>query len=162
MRFDKNWLVITWKHTSNLDEVIFKAPPNSDFGIEARIWRIGWFYRPKWKIFEKSASKNKHPINLRFSNWSLQSDNPKKKLIPEKHEFGSYPSHIFWINLKIHMVSPLSQNWLNANAIDNANASGACVCVRFFQTQPGLWKKKIERFQVLIFCTFKKFFLNFN
>ena len=36
----------------------------------------------KLKIFEKSASKNKHPIKLRFSNWRLQSDNPEKKVIP--------------------------------------------------------------------------------
>ena len=50
--------------------------------------------------------------------------------------------HIFWINLKIHMVPPLVQNWTNTNAIGNANASGAyvCVCVRFFQTQPTLMK----------------------
>ena len=43
------------------------------------------------KKSEKSASKNKHPIKFRFSNWSLQSDNPEKKVIPEKHAFGSYP-----------------------------------------------------------------------
>ena len=45
----------------------------------------------KMKIFEKSASKNKHPIKLRFSDWRLQNDNSEKKVIPEKHAFGSYP-----------------------------------------------------------------------
>ena len=91
MRSEKNWLIITWKYTPNLDEVIIQAPASWDFGLEVKILQIGWFYRPKWKIFEKSASKNKHPIKLRFSNWSLQSANPEKKVIPEKHEFGSYP-----------------------------------------------------------------------
>ena len=40
------------------------------------------------------------------------------------------------------MVPPLLQHSLNANAIDNANASGACVCVcvQFFETQPGVWE----------------------
>ena len=82
---------ITWKHTPNLDEVIIQAPASSDFGLGARILQIGWFYRPKWKKVKKSASKNKHPIKLRFSNWSLQNDNPEKKVIPDKHGFGSCP-----------------------------------------------------------------------
>ena len=91
MRSDKNWLISTWTHTPNLDQVIIQAPASSDFGLGARILQMGWFYRPKWKFIEKSASKNKHPIKFRFSNWSLQSDNPEKKVIPEKYEFGSYP-----------------------------------------------------------------------
>lgn len=83
MRSNQNWLIIPWKYTRNLDEVIIQTPANSDFGLGARILQIGWFYRPKWKIFEKSASKNKQVIKLRFSNWSLQSDNPEKKVILE-------------------------------------------------------------------------------
>ena len=47
------------------------------------------------KISKNQHQKNKHPIKLRFSNWSLQSDNPEKKVIPEKHAFGSYPLLFF-------------------------------------------------------------------
>ena len=98
LKVDAFWQKLIHNYMSyvpNLYEVIIQAPASSDFGLGARILQIGWFYRPKWKIFEKSASKNKHPIKLRFSNWSLQSDNPEKKVIPEKHEFGSYPLHTF-------------------------------------------------------------------
>ena len=45
----------------------------------------------KMKKVEKSASKNKHPIKLRFLIWKLQSSNPEKKVIPENQEFGSCP-----------------------------------------------------------------------
>lgn len=62
MHFDKGRVTISQNHTSNLDKLFLKLPPNSDFGLEARIFQIGWFYRPKWKKVEKSASKNKHPI----------------------------------------------------------------------------------------------------
>ena len=78
-------------HISNLDKVFLNVPPSSDFGFEARILQIGWFYRPKWKKVEKSASKNKHPIKLRFLIWRLQSANPEKKVIPENQGFGSCP-----------------------------------------------------------------------
>ena len=40
---------------------------------------------------EKSTSKNKHPIKLRFFIWRLQSANPEKKVIPENQEFGLCP-----------------------------------------------------------------------
>ena len=43
------------------------------------------------KKVEKSASKNKHPIKLRFLIWRLQSANPEKKVIPENQGFGSCP-----------------------------------------------------------------------
>ena len=79
MRSDKNYLLSAWKYTPNLDEVILKARPSLDVGMEARILQIGWIYWLKWNIFEKPASKNKHPIKIRFSIWSLQSDNPEKK-----------------------------------------------------------------------------------
>ena len=38
------------------------------------------------------------------------------------------------------MVPPLLQNWLNANAIDIADTSVACVCgcVWFFEMEPGV------------------------
>ena len=78
-------------HTSNLDKVFLHVPPSSDFELDARILQIGWFYRPKWKKVEKSASKNKHPIKLRFLIWRLQSANPEKKVIPENQRFGSCP-----------------------------------------------------------------------
>ena len=45
----------------------------------------------KLKKVEKSASKNKHPIRLRFLIWRLQSANPEKKVIPENQGFGSCP-----------------------------------------------------------------------
>ena len=45
----------------------------------------------KIKKIEKSASKNKNPIKLLFLNWNFQSESPEKKVIPEKHEFGSCP-----------------------------------------------------------------------
>ena len=47
------------------------------------------------KKFEKLASKNKHPIKLRFLIWRLQSANPEKKVIPENQGFGSCPFHFF-------------------------------------------------------------------
>ena len=84
-----------WKksknRTFNLDKVFLKVPPSSDFGLEARTLQISWFYRPKWKKVEESASKNKHPIKLRFLIWRLQSANPEKKVIPENQGFGSCP-----------------------------------------------------------------------
>ena len=91
MHFDKSCAKMSQNHTSNLDKVFLNVPPSSDFGLEARIWQIGWFYRPKWKKVEKSASKNKHPIKLRFLIWRLQSANPEKKVIPENQRFGSCP-----------------------------------------------------------------------
>ena len=94
MHSDKSCVKISQNHTSNLDEVFLKLPPSSDFELEPRILQIGWFYRPKWKKVKKSASKNKHPIKLRFLIWRLQSANPEKKVIPENQGFGSCP---FWI-----------------------------------------------------------------
>ena len=91
MYFEKSCVKMSQNHTSNLDKVFLKVPPSSDFGLEARILQIGWFYRPKWKKVEKSASKNKHPIKLRFLIWRLQSANPEKKVIPENQGFGSCP-----------------------------------------------------------------------
>ena len=91
IHFDKSRVKISQNHTSNLDKVFLNVPPSSDFGLEARILQIGWFYRPKWKKVEKSASKNKHPIKLRFLIWTLQSANPEKKVIPENQGFGSCP-----------------------------------------------------------------------
>ena len=91
MHFDKSCAKMSQNHTSNLDKVFLNVPPSSDFGLEARILQIGWFYRPKWKKVEKSASKNKHPIKLHFLIWRLQSANPEKKVIPENQGFGSCP-----------------------------------------------------------------------
>ena len=91
MHFDKSCVKMSQNHTSNLDKVFLKLPPSSNFGFGARILQIGWFYRPKWKKVEKSASKNKHPIKLRFLIWRLQSANPEKKVIPENQGFGSCP-----------------------------------------------------------------------
>ena len=79
MLFDKSRVKSSQNHTSNLDKVFLKLPPSSDFGLEAKILQIGWFYRPKWKKVKKSASKNKHPIKLCFLIWRLQSANPEKK-----------------------------------------------------------------------------------
>ena len=99
MHFDKSCAKMSQNHTSNLDKVFLNVPPSSDFGLEARILQIGWFYRPKWKKVEKSASKNKHPIKLRFLIWRLQSANPEKKVIPENQGFGSCPlSYNLWRN----------------------------------------------------------------
>ena len=95
MHFDKSCAKMSQNHISNLDKVFLNVPPSSDFGWEARILQIGWFYRPKWKKVEKSASKNKHPIKLRFLIWRLQSANPEKKVIPENQEFGSCPFACF-------------------------------------------------------------------
>ena len=94
MHSDKSCVKISQNHTSNLDEVFLKLPPSSDFKLEPRILQIGWFYRPKWKKVEKSASKNKHPIKLRFLIWRLQSANPEKKVIPENQGFGSCPFEV--------------------------------------------------------------------
>ena len=91
MHFDKSCAKMSQNHISNFDKVFLNVPPSSDFGLEARILQIGWFYRPKWKKVEKSASKNKHPIKLRFLTWRLQSANPEKKVIPENQGFGSCP-----------------------------------------------------------------------
>ena len=91
MHFDKSFAKMSQNHTCNLDKVFLNVPPSSDFGLEARILQIGWFYRPNWKKVEKSASKNKHPIKLRFFIWRLQSANPEKKVIPENQGFGSCP-----------------------------------------------------------------------
>ena len=91
MHLDKSCAKMSQNHTSNLDKVFLNVPPSSDFGLEARILQIDWFYRPKWKKVEKSASKNKHPIKLRFLIWRLQSANPEKKVIPENQGFGSCP-----------------------------------------------------------------------
>ena len=95
MHFDKSCAKMSQNHISNLDKVFLNVPPSSDFGLEARILQIGWFYRPKWKKVEKSASKNKHPIKLRFLIWRLQSANPEKKVIPENQGFGSCPLILF-------------------------------------------------------------------
>ena len=46
------------------------------------------------KKVEKSASKNKNPIKLRFLIWRLQGANPEKKVIPENQGFGSCPFEI--------------------------------------------------------------------
>ena len=108
MHFDKSRVKISQNHTSNLDKVFLKVPPSSDFGLEARILQIGWFYRPKWKKVEKSASKNKHPIKLRFLIWRLQSANPEKKVIPENQGFGSCPFEDFW---KLHRSKKLAESW---------------------------------------------------
>ena len=96
MFFDKSRVKISQNHTSNLDKVFLKLPPSWDFGLEARILQIGWFYRPRWKKVEKSASKNKHPIKLRFLICRLQSANPEKKVIPENQGFGSCPLAKLW------------------------------------------------------------------
>ena len=66
MHFDKSCVKMSQNYTSNLDKVFLNVPPSSDFGLEARILQIGWFYRPKWKKVEKSASKNKHPIKWKI------------------------------------------------------------------------------------------------
>ena len=79
MHFDKNCVEMSQFYTTILDKVFLKLQPSSNSGLEARILQIGWFYRPKWKKVEKSASKNKHPIKLRFLIWRLQSVNPEKK-----------------------------------------------------------------------------------
>ena len=64
MHSDKSCVKISQNHTSNLDEVFLKVPQSSDFGLEARILRIGWFYRPK-----KRKSKNQHQkINIPSSS----------------------------------------------------------------------------------------------
>ena len=99
MHFDKSCVKMSQNRTFNLDKVFLKVPPSSDFGLEARILQIGWFYRPKWKKVEKSASKNKHPIKLRFLIWRLQSANPEKKVIPENQGFGSCCLYVFFVNL---------------------------------------------------------------
>ena len=104
MHFDKSCVKMSQNHTSNLDKVFLNVSPSSYFGLEARILQIGWFYRPKWKKVKKSASKNKHPIKLRFLIWRLQSANPEKKVIPENQGFGSCP---FWV-----FVSFCSTLWL--------------------------------------------------
>ena len=107
MHFDKSCAKMSQNHTSNLDKVFLNVPPSSDFGLEARILQIGWFYRPKWKKVEKSASKNKHPIKLRFLIWRLQSANPEKKVIPENQGFGSCPlGKIFPTNFGWGKISP--------------------------------------------------------
>ena len=93
--FWKSRLKISQNHTSNLDKVFLELPPSSDFGLEARILQIGWFYRPKWKKVKKSASKNKHPIKLRFFTWRLESVNPEKKVILENQVFRSCPFKFF-------------------------------------------------------------------
>ena len=59
-------------------------------------WKPGFsesadFIGQNGKKVEKSASKNKHPIKLRFWIWRLQSANPEKKVIPENQGFGSCP-----------------------------------------------------------------------
>ena len=101
MHFDKSRVKISQNHTSNLDNLILKLPPSSDFGLEARILQIGWFYWPKWKKVEKSASKNKHPIKLRFLIWRLQIANSEKKVIPENQRFGSCPFRVFQVLKKL-------------------------------------------------------------
>ena len=106
MHFEQSRVKISQNHTSNLDEVFLKLPPSSDFGLEARILQIGWIHRPKWKKVEKSASKNKHPIKLRFLIWRLQSANPEKKVIPENQEFGSCPLYVFQINPRMRNLIP--------------------------------------------------------
>ncbi len=63
-------------------------------------WKPGFcksadFIGPNEKKFEKSASKNKHPIKLCFLIWRLQSANPEKKVIPENQGFGSCSLKIF-------------------------------------------------------------------
>ena len=97
MHFDKSYAKMSQNHIFNFDKVFLNVPPSSDFGLEARILQIGWFYRPKWKKVEKSASKNKHPIKLRFLIWRLQSANPEKKVIPENQGFGSCPFHLCFV-----------------------------------------------------------------
>jgi len=59
-------------------------------------WKPGFcksadFIGQNEKKVEKSASKNKHPIKLRFLIWRLQGANPEKKVIPENQGFGSCP-----------------------------------------------------------------------
>ena len=108
MHFDKSCAKMSQNHTSNLDKVFLNVPPSSDFGLEARILQIGWFYRPKWKKVEKSASKNKHPIKLRFLIWRLQSANPEKKVIPENQGFGSCPLN--WNTKNRHIFEKSSKN----------------------------------------------------
>ena len=58
------------------------------------------------KKVEKSASKNKHPIKLRFLIWRLQSANPEKKVIPENQGFGSCPlkNCIFFVHLRRYLI----------------------------------------------------------
>ena len=89
MHFDKSCAKMSQNHISNWDKVFLNVPPSSDFGLEAGILQIGWFYRPKWKKVEKSASKNKHSIRHCFFIWILQSVIPEKKLIPENQGSGS-------------------------------------------------------------------------
>ena len=110
MHFDKSCAKMSQNHTSNLDKVFLNVPPSSDFGLEARILQIGWFYRPKWKKVEKSASKNKHPIKLRFLIWRLQGANPEKKVIPENQRFGSCPLFQKQVRLRHY------QNYLRHNS----------------------------------------------
>ena len=111
MHFDKSCVTMSQNHTSNLDKVFLKVPPSSDFGLEARILQIGWFYRPKWKKVEKSASKNKHPIKLRFLIWRLQSANPEKKVIPENQGFGSCPFDQYYIPEDPEKISRTTFRW---------------------------------------------------
>ena len=92
MHFDKSCAKMSQNHTSNLDKVFLNVPPSSDFGLEARILQIGWFYRPQWKPVNKSASKIKHPIKLHFFIWRFQSVNPEKKWFQKT----KYLDHILW------------------------------------------------------------------
>ena len=132
MHFEKSCVKMSQNYTSNLDKVFLNVPPSSDFGLEARILQIGWFYRPKWKKVKKSASKNKHPIKLRFLIWRLQSANPEKKVIPENQGFGSCPFHkicsalskkLFFLRFALYMVTggqagppkgpPCKEQWMS-------------------------------------------------
>eukprot|EP00493_Phyllostaurus_siculus_P000578 UN00580 len=65
MHFDKSRVKISQSHTSNSDKV---------FGFAN-----GLLLSTKMQKSRKSASKNKHPIKLRFLIWRLQSANPEKK-----------------------------------------------------------------------------------
>ena len=109
MHSDKSCVKMSQNYTSNLDKVFLNVPPSSDFALEARILQIGWFYRPKWKKVKKSASKNKHPIKLRFLIWRLQGANPEKKVIPENQGFGSCSFSIqIWFRSKTKRYSFLA------------------------------------------------------
>ena len=86
-------------------------------------WKPGFcksagFIGQNEKKVEKSASKNKHPIKLRFLICRLQSANPEKKAILENQGFGSCPLTIFLVIVVFEFEGNACvgvQNWLRSS-----------------------------------------------
>ena len=98
MHSNKSRVKISQNHASNLYKVFLKLPRSSDFGFQAWIWQISWFYRSNNKKSKDQHQKINIPSNSVF--WFGDSEvliQRKKKFWKTKPPRNCIMSFIFFL-----------------------------------------------------------------